>query len=147
MDDRYRHFHIADDAPEEMVQQYVRSQMLRLLDGVLLLDTSSNKMKLIFLSLLEDLDFAHRLSWGSAVLACLYRAMCWGSYADQSEIDGYLILLQVYELKIFIFNIQLYFTLGISCMIFLKFTDLDMRAYTDYQSITTTVARDAIRAA
>ena len=105
MDDRYRHFHIADDAPEEMMQQYVRGQVLRLLGGVLLPDTSSNKMKLMFLPLLEDLDFARRLSWGSAVLACLYRAMYRGSYADQSEIDGYLILLQVCELKIFIFNI------------------------------------------
>ena len=105
LDDRYRHFHIADDAPEEMVQQYVRGQVLRLLGGVLLPDTSSNKMKLMFLPLLEDLDFARRLSWGSAVLACLYRAMCRGAYADQSEIGGYLVLLQVCELKFFIFNI------------------------------------------
>ncbi|XP_073116209.1 serine/threonine-protein phosphatase 7 long form homolog [Elaeis guineensis] len=96
LDDRYRHFHIADDAPEEMVQQYVRGQVLRLLGGVLLPDTSSNKMKLMFLPLLEDLDFARRLSWGSAVLACLYRAMCRGSYADQSEIGGYLVLLQIW---------------------------------------------------
>ena len=65
-----------------MVQQYVRGQVLRLLGGVLLPDTSSNKMKLIFLPLLEDLDFARRLSWGSTVLACLYRAMCRDSYAD-----------------------------------------------------------------
>ena len=105
MDDRYRYFHIADNAPEKMVQQYVRGQVLWLLGGVLLSDTSSNKMKLMFLPLLEDLDFARRLSWSSAVLACLYRAMCRGSYADQSEIDGYLVLLQVCELKIFIFNI------------------------------------------
>ena len=75
MDDRYRYFHIEDDAPEEMVQQYVRGQMLRFLGGVLLSDTSSNKMKLIFLSLLEDLEFVRRLSWGSAVLACLYRTV------------------------------------------------------------------------
>ena len=69
LDDRYRHFHIADDAPEEMVQQYVRGQVLRLLGGVLLSDTSSNKMKLIFLPLLKDLDFTRRLSWGITVLA------------------------------------------------------------------------------
>ena len=67
--------------------------MLQLLGGVLLPDTSSNKIKLIFVPLLEDLDFARRLSWGSAVLACLYRAICRGSYADQSEIGGYLVLL------------------------------------------------------
>ena len=81
--------------------------MLRLLDGVLLSDTSSNKMKLIFLPLLKDLEFAHRLSWGSTVLACLYRAMCQDSYADQSEIGDYLVLLQICELKIYIFNILL----------------------------------------
>ena len=83
----------------------VRGQMLQLLGDVLLSDISSNKMKLMFLPLLEDLDFACRLSQGSAVLACLYKAMYRGSYADQSEIDDYLILLQVCELKIFIFNI------------------------------------------
>ena len=98
LNDRYRYFHIADDAPEEMVQQYVRGQVLRLLGGILLPDTSSNKMKLMFLSLLEDLDFARRLNWGSAVLVCLYRAMCRDSYADQNKIGGYLVLLQVYEL-------------------------------------------------
>ena len=92
LDDRYRYFHIADDAPKEMVQQYVRNQVLWLLGGVLLPNTSSNKMKLMFLLLLEDLDFARRLSWDSAVLACLYRAMCRSSYADQSKIGGYLIL-------------------------------------------------------
>ena len=52
----------------------------------------------MFLPLLEDLDFSHRLSWGSAVLAYLYRAMCQGSVADQSEIEDYLILLQVQEI-------------------------------------------------
>ena len=62
MDDYYRYFHIGDDTPEEMVRQYVRSYILRLLRGVLLPDTSSNKVKLMFLPLLEDLDFTHRLS-------------------------------------------------------------------------------------
>ena len=62
LDDRYRYFHIRDDAPKKMVQQYVKGQVLRLLSGVLLSDTSLNKIKLIFLSLLEDLDFACRLS-------------------------------------------------------------------------------------
>ena len=85
--------------------------MLRLLGGVLLPDTSSNKMKLIFLPLLEDLDFTRRLSWVSAVLTCLYRAMCRSSYTDQSEIGGYLVLLQVCELKILHW---IYFTLDIS---------------------------------
>ena len=105
LDNRYRHFHITNDALEEMMQQYVRGQVLRLLGGIMLSDTSSNKMKLMFLPLLEDLNFARRLSWGSAVLACLYRAMCRDSYTDQSEIDGYLVLLQVCKLKFFIFNI------------------------------------------
>ena len=96
LDDRYRHFHIEDDAPKEMVQQYVRGQILQLLGGALLSDTSSNKMKLIFLPLLEDLDFARRLSWDSTILAYLYRIMCRGSYHDQTEIGGYFVLLQVY---------------------------------------------------
>ena len=64
-------------------------------------------MKLIFLPLLDVLEFARRLSWGSAVLTYLYKAMYRGSYADQNEIGDYLVLLQVYELKIYIFNILL----------------------------------------
>ena len=107
MDDHYQYFHIGDDALDEILQQYVRGQVLRLLGGVLLSDTSSNKMKLMFLPLLKDLEFACRLSWGSAVLACLCRAMCRDSYADQSEIGGYLVLLQICELKIYIFNVLL----------------------------------------
>ena len=99
MDDHYQYLHIRDDALEEMVQQYVRSQTLRLLRGNLLSDTSSNKMKLIFLSLLENLDFTRRLSWGSTVLACPYRTMYRNFYHDQSKIGSYLVLLQVCDIK------------------------------------------------
>ena len=61
----------------------------------------------MFLPLLEDLDFTRRLSWDSAVLACLYRVMCRGSAADQSEISGYLVLLQICDIQILIFYILL----------------------------------------
>ena len=95
LDDHYQYLYIEDDAPEKMVRQYVRSYILQLLGSALLSDTSSNKVKLMFLPLLEDLDFTCRLNWSSAILACLYRAMCWGSTVVQSEIGGYLVSLQV----------------------------------------------------
>ena len=95
MDNHYQYFYIGDDASEEIVRQYIRGYVMRLLEVTLLSDTSSNKVKLIFLPLLEDLDFTRRLSWCSAVLACLYRIMCWGSAVNQSEIESYFILLQV----------------------------------------------------
>ena len=75
-----------------IVCQGLRTAIIR---GFFLPDTSLNKVKLKFLSLLKDLNFTRRLNWGSAVLACLFRVMCRGSAADQLEIGDYLVLLQV----------------------------------------------------
>ena len=49
-----------------------------------------------YLLLLEDLDRCSRLSWGSAVLACLYRNLCKASLSDVNIIAGPLMLLQLW---------------------------------------------------
>ena len=89
------------------MQEYVRGWVLWLLrDAALLPSSSSSRVKLMFLLLLEDLDFAHRLGWDSTVLVNLYRATCHSSYY-QSEINGYLVLLQVCDIEFLIFYIFL----------------------------------------
>ncbi|KAH1122753.1 hypothetical protein J1N35_005913, partial [Gossypium stocksii] len=50
--------------------------ILQLIGGILLLDINQNKVPIMYLPLLEDLELARRFSWGSAVLACLYCELC-----------------------------------------------------------------------
>ncbi|KAL3637547.1 hypothetical protein CASFOL_018715 [Castilleja foliolosa] len=87
---------LPDGASEETVQFYARAYILQLLGGQLLSDMSNNKVKLMYLPLLRDLETAGRLSWGSAVLACLYRALCRATKPETSDICGPLVLLQIW---------------------------------------------------
>ncbi|CAA0814025.1 Serine/threonine-protein phosphatase 7 long form homolog [Striga hermonthica] len=87
---------LPDDASDTMVEYYARAYILQLLGGQLLSDMSNNKVKLMYLPLLRDLEVAGRLSWGSAVLACLYRALCRATKPETSDICGPLVLLQIW---------------------------------------------------
>ncbi|KAL2245206.1 serine/threonine-protein phosphatase 7 long form homolog isoform X1 [Sesamum indicum] len=87
---------LPDGASEDTVQFYARAYILQLLGGQLLSDMSNNKVKLMYLPLLRDFEAAGRLSWGGAVLACLYRALCRATKAETSDICGPLVLLQIW---------------------------------------------------
>ncbi|EPS71928.1 hypothetical protein M569_02828, partial [Genlisea aurea] len=87
---------LPDNASEETVRFYARAYILQLLGGQLLSDMSNNKVKLMYLPLLRDFEEAGRLSWGGAVLACLYRALCRASKPETSDICGPLVLLQIW---------------------------------------------------
>jgi hypothetical protein len=50
----------------------------------------------MFLPMLEDFDAAGRYSWGSAVLAWLYRELCRATDPDSCDIAGALILVQLW---------------------------------------------------
>ena len=50
----------------------------------------------MFLPMLEDFDTAGRYSWGSAVLAWLYRELCRATDSDSCDIAGALILVQLW---------------------------------------------------
>lgn len=63
--------------------------------GVLFTDKSGADVQLIFLPLLRDFKYTEQLSWGSVVLAHLYRELCRASKVGAKEIAGPLILLQV----------------------------------------------------
>ena len=84
---------LPDDASNEQCIQRSRAYILLLFGGVLFTDTSDSSVHMNYLLLLEDLDRFSRLSWGSAVLACLYRNLCKASLFDVNIIAGPLMLL------------------------------------------------------
>ncbi|KAF1883231.1 hypothetical protein Lal_00030335 [Lupinus albus] len=66
---------LPDDAIEVVIDQHARSFILRMIGGFLMPDTSGSRVHLMYLLLLEDLSETYQYSWGSAVLACLYRGL------------------------------------------------------------------------
>ena len=86
---------LAPDADEESIQCYTRAYILQLIGGFLFSGKSSDKVHLMFLSLLEDFEVVARYSWGSFCLAWLYRQLCRVSHIDTHDISGPLILLQL----------------------------------------------------
>ncbi|KAF1880746.1 hypothetical protein Lal_00011805 [Lupinus albus] len=86
---------LPDDATEIVIDQHARAFILRMIGGFLMPDTSSSRVHLMYLLLLEDLSETYQYSWGSAVLACLYRGLCRAALISrQIEIGGCLLLLQ-----------------------------------------------------
>lgn len=91
------HFHKPPpDADDLTLQRYARAYILGLIGGFLFTDKSGADVQLIFLPLLRDFSKIEQLSWGSALLAYLYRELCRASKAGANEIAGPLILLQLW---------------------------------------------------
>ncbi|KAL0374311.1 UNVERIFIED_CONTAM: hypothetical protein Sradi_3346800 [Sesamum radiatum] len=65
-----------------------------LLEGLMCLDSSGNLVPLLYLSKLEEINAVRNYSWGSVVLAFLYRELCHASLKGKAAIDGALQLLQ-----------------------------------------------------
>ncbi|KAJ0030826.1 hypothetical protein Pint_14547 [Pistacia integerrima] len=65
-------------------------------DPSVLHDKSGSDVQLIFLPLLRDFKHAGKFSWGSAILAYLYRELCRANKKGASEISGPLMLLQLW---------------------------------------------------
>jgi len=82
------------DANNVMVAQHARAHILTLIGSLLMLDTSGSRVHLMYLLLLSDLDNVSNYSWGSCVLACLYRALNHGVDFNQENIGGCTLLLQ-----------------------------------------------------
>ncbi|KAF7835639.1 serine/threonine-protein phosphatase 7 long form-like protein [Senna tora] len=66
----------------------VRAYIVRLIGGFLMPDTSGNKVSLLCLPLLRNLKEAGKYSWGSAVLAYLFREMCEATRWDCENMGG-----------------------------------------------------------
>ncbi|KAL8531107.1 hypothetical protein ACS0TY_007934 [Phlomoides rotata] len=87
---------IDDQTPQEDVDQYARGCALLLLGGLLMPDSSHCAVSLIYLTFLEDVTTRGAYSWGSAMLANLYRELCTASQSGAKMIAGVMSLLQIW---------------------------------------------------
>ncbi|KAK4409281.1 protein MAINTENANCE OF MERISTEMS [Sesamum angolense] len=76
--------------------QYARAVALLLLGGTMCPDSSENLVSLLYLAKLENIVAARNYSWGSAVLAFLYRELCNASEKGKAAIGGLLQLVQIW---------------------------------------------------
>ncbi|KAH1046093.1 hypothetical protein J1N35_036877 [Gossypium stocksii] len=83
-----------DDSTEVELIRYARAYILQIIGGYLMPDLSRNLVHLRWLLKLVDFRAAGKLSWGSAVLATLYREMCGATVQNKAKIGGCLSLLQ-----------------------------------------------------
>ena len=82
------------DADNVVIAQPARAHILTLIGSLLIPDTSGGRVHLMYLLLLSDLNNVSNYSWGSGVLACLYRALDHGVDFNQENIGGCMLLLQ-----------------------------------------------------
>ncbi|KAA3458821.1 serine/threonine-protein phosphatase 7 long form-like protein [Gossypium australe] len=75
-------------------RRYRRAYIIHLIGGVLMLDANDSTVHLMYLPLLSNLHNTRSYSWGSAVLAMLYRELCRTTDPSAMDIGGCLILLQ-----------------------------------------------------
>ena len=63
------------NANNDVIAQYARAYILTLIGSILMPYTSATRVHLMYLVRLADLNVVKNYSWGSAVLACLYRCL------------------------------------------------------------------------
>ncbi|MFQ6667673.1 hypothetical protein Gotur_033609 [Gossypium turneri] len=81
------------NATEGELMCTVRAYIMHIIGGVLIPDSNNNKVHIMYLPLLADLSNVRSYSWGSAVLAMLYRELCRTSKPAVVDMGGSLILL------------------------------------------------------
>lgn len=87
---------LPDDVTDDELAQRARRFILILIGGQLFSDKSGKFLPLKYLLFLEDLQHSGTCSWGSAVLAYLYRCLCTAARAEAREICGPMVLLQIW---------------------------------------------------
>ncbi|XP_052478354.1 protein MAINTENANCE OF MERISTEMS-like [Gossypium raimondii] len=65
--------HLPSTTTEREMMYAIREYIMHIIEGVLMLNANNNKIHLMYLPLLADLHNICWYSWGSAVLAMLYR--------------------------------------------------------------------------
>jgi len=71
-----------------------RAYIMYMIGGALIPDKSGNKVYLMYLNLLRDLNNTKKYSWGSTCLANLYRELCRVSSEVGKSMGGCVLLLQ-----------------------------------------------------
>ncbi|XP_057730075.1 protein MAIN-LIKE 1-like [Arachis stenosperma] len=84
---------LEEDTTEERLLHYTREYIMQVIRDILFSDASNSQVHIRWLPLLEDLDTCDRLSWGSVVLAWLYRRMCRVTEHSQHNLSGCVSLL------------------------------------------------------
>ncbi|XP_016730063.1 protein MAIN-LIKE 1-like [Gossypium hirsutum] len=79
---------LLEDRTEEVIQQYDRAYIMRLIGGILMLEKSQNLMHVRWLRHVVDFNDRGKLSWGFFVLSTLYREMCQATNLRSTSIDG-----------------------------------------------------------
>ncbi|KAL0317388.1 UNVERIFIED_CONTAM: protein MAINTENANCE OF MERISTEMS [Sesamum angustifolium] len=87
---------ITPDTPNQFVVKYACVVALLLLGRTMCPDSSGNLVSLLNLAKLEDIVEVGNYSWGSVILAFLYRELCNASTKSKVEIGGALQLLQIW---------------------------------------------------
>ncbi|XP_027927469.1 protein MAIN-LIKE 1-like [Vigna unguiculata] len=85
---------LPQNANNNVIAQYARAYILTLIGSILMPDTSAARVHVMYLLKLPDLNVVNNYSWGSAVLACLYRGLDHDIHIRQENIGGCMILLQ-----------------------------------------------------
>ncbi|MFQ6645074.1 hypothetical protein Gotur_019407 [Gossypium turneri] len=70
-----------------------RAYIMHIIGGVLMPDSNNNKVHIMYLPLLADLNNVRSYSWGFAVLAVLYRELCRTTKPSVVDMGGCLTLL------------------------------------------------------
>ncbi|CAN1186877.1 Protein MAIN-LIKE 1, partial [Linum perenne] len=97
--------HLPVGAPLDVVTRYARAYTWVLLGAILLADRSGDAISVYLLRLVGDPIVESTFSWGSAVLAWLYKAMrraaffTGGSQKGTSDIRGFTLLVQLWALE------------------------------------------------
>ncbi|XP_015078353.1 serine/threonine-protein phosphatase 7 long form homolog [Solanum pennellii] len=87
---------IRDATPVERVERIARLYMLVILGGILFPNSSGNLISLHYLAFLDRIHDVGKHSWGSAVLAYLYRALSRASIDNVIDICRFIPLFQVW---------------------------------------------------
>ena len=83
------------DSDDATLERYARDFILGLIGSVLFIAKKDTLIHICYLPLLRDLTQTSIYSWGSVVLAHLYRELCRASLDDATYIAGCVTLLQV----------------------------------------------------
>ncbi|XP_075494776.1 serine/threonine-protein phosphatase 7 long form homolog [Primulina tabacum] len=87
---------INDQSTEEDVAQYSRCVAILIIDGCMFPDSEGAAVKLMYLQFFEEIELVNTYSWGSAVLAYLYRELCDTSMKLKVDLCGSVQILQIW---------------------------------------------------
>ncbi|XP_016679252.1 protein MAINTENANCE OF MERISTEMS-like [Gossypium hirsutum] len=90
--------HLSANATEGELMYVARAYIMHIIGGVLMPDSNNNKVHIMYLPLFADLSNVRSYSWGSTVLAVLYRELCRTTKPVVIDIGGCLTLLQSWAL-------------------------------------------------